>query len=745
MSFEQIEVLNLQSRGKTVFSEKEIIEVIHETLQRSKSWDIGLGYFAFSGFRSLAWSMAKFLLNDGVIRIYCNEVISKKDFDILTRENRTSDLTVFRDFKAIYDALTANEDELFADCISYLMDSNRLEIVVLVRKDDHYGISHHKDFIFNDENGGSVVLSGSANVSESAWFFNNETMNAYSSYWDQNENSPTAISIKTHKEKFEKYFTHGDAKWQTLKIDSEVLKERIHKIGFKKITKEQLKNSLKSNGKYVLSSLPISVRKEIEEELRQMDPTYVPAPFFPYDKPYKYQESAFEAWEGAGHKGLFAMATGTGKTLTAINCLVNDYSPTRHRFIFVVPGEELVRQWTAELEKSSFGKILKWYSAEGDSQMTKVKLAIDRLRNDPTSRINIAITYDGFFGKRFQRLLGMELSSFTIVFDECHEMGSPGRIKNMPDLKECKLIGLSATPERQYDEDGTDEFIQSIFNCKQNKYTFEFPMSRAIDEGFLVKYDYNLSFVHLNENEWTEYKELTSKLWKSEDGKRVINQQVALKRARIVQKTQEKLLQTTKIVRDLYKSNDHRFTLLFCPEGKPPEHYSADHDRNIDLYLETLCSELPQVKFEKIDSETENRRNILETFADGEYIHQLLSMKVLDQGVNIPNIRNAVLISSATVHRQHIQRRGRILRTAPGKDRAMLHDIITLAPLPAIQEGDGLGLLRNEFRRIHEFSRLSQNHHELIEEFDNFLATMRIHKTYDILLKETEEQNRNYE
>ena len=142
----------------------------------------------------------------------------------------------------------------------------------------------------------------------------------------------------------------------------------------------------------------------------------------------------------------------------------------------------------------------------------------------------------------------------------------------------------------------------------------------------------------------------------------------------------------------------------------------------------------PKIFFEKLDADTPNRNNVIKTFAEGRFLHQLISMKVLDQGVNVPNIRNAILVASATVIRQHIQRRGRILRTSHGKKKASLYDLIVLPPSEVRIEGNALNLVNNEFRRVHEFWRLCDNRQNVIEAFDEKLNALDTNLKFDILL-----------
>lgn len=749
MGFKEISKLNLNEDGKTVFYNDEILEVFHDILLDSKTWDLGLGFFSFSGFRKLAWPLAKFILNGGKIRVYCNEKISENDYNTLINgDHNKIELNFFRDLLSLYQTVESGSGEIFADCISYLIQSERLKIKFLIKKEDKFGISHQKNFIFKDEQSNIIVLSGSANLSETALSFNNEDVSAYCSFWEEDQRSPTWKTINEKINNFEELFEDGNEKWKILELGSEELKTRIDEIGFRKVDEKDLMDSMKKNGRMLLSELPNAMRKKVESELITLDPTFLPNPSFPYDKPYPYQDKAHFEWVKSGYKGLFAMATGTGKTLTAINCLVKEYEPTKHRFIFVVPGQELVRQWEEELQASNFGRIYKWFSSDGGSAMNDVKQGIDLLRNNKEARLNIVTTYHGFQSNTFKNLLAPFLKDFTIIFDEVHEMGAPGVMRNMPDISESRLIGLSATPQRQFDEDGANDFIKNIFNCEEDSFTFEFSMQRAIAERFLVPYDYIVRFVHLTSAEWDDYCEKTLRLFTSdENGKQIINSIVAMDRHRILSKATNKYTATERIVGELFSNENYKFTLIYCPEGKT-EIFNGqildEPERLIDLYLSELHKKYPSIFFEKLASKTLNRKNVIKTFAEGRFLHQLISMKVLDQGVNVPNIRNAIIVASATVIRQHIQRRGRILRKSDGKTKATLYDLMVLPPEELLLEGNAKNLLMNEFRRVYEFYRLSDNKNDVQEIFNKKLTKLNADFKFNNLKNDIlDEQTRN--
>lgn len=732
LNFRNEDFFDFNKNRKTTYKNKEIYTPFYYSLVNAISWDIGLGFFSLSSFKQLAWPLARFLINGGKIRMYCNERLSETDYNLLLTKKSINDLSVYKDFSSIYKSLEGKNQDLFADCISYLINSKSLELKVLVNRENQYGISHQKNFIFTDGFENKVVIHGSPNLSETAFLFNNEDVDFSCSIWSEDKFSPTNVKIEERINDFESHYNNQDDDWKAIEINSPELQEKLKEIGFRKVNKTELENRLSNPNSNTLSCWNKKIRSEIEDQIKELNPLYRPNPSFPYDEPYKYQKEAYKKWKENNYKGIFAMATGTGKTLTAINCLIQDYSENRHKFIFVVPGKELVSQWSNELKNGNFGNIYKWYSGEDGTPKKQLIQELSSLLKKPTSKINLIITYDSFSKPDFLKIISNHLHIFTIVFDEVHEMGRPGIMNTLPNLEKTKLIGLSATPERQYDEDGKNEFISNIFNCNTGSYTYEFSIDKAIEKGFLVPYKYFIEFVELTNDEWEEYQELTSKMFTSDElGRQKINTTVAQNRHRIVDQATNKIFKTKKIVNQLLNQNNYKFTLIYCPEGSSDffiGNFLGESEKLINLYLEELIKSFPEINFEVFVSGTPNRKGVLETFEDGNFLHQLLSMKVLDQGVDVPNIRNAILVASASIIRQHIQRRGRILRKADhlGKTYANLFDLIVIPPIEKLKFGVGKSLVLNEFRRFQEFWRCSKNKNETKQYFDNFLKELDI-------------------
>ena len=428
MSLSQITELDLDS-GKTKFYKQEVLDLYYRVLCNSNSWDLGLGFFSLSSIKLLAYPLAKFILNNnGKMRVYCNERLSENDYNIIS-ENKVIPLNksnVFNDLNTLYDSLKGNDQELFSQCIAFLIQTDRIEFKVLVCKDSSRGISHHKNSIFKDDNNNTVVLSGSANASEQAFIFNREDTNAFCSFWNEKSSNKT---INTTINEFEKTFHEGDEDWNILEIDSKELKDKLDEIGFRKIDSLSLDKKTKSFSNSKKNLFSKSIHDEIDKEIKTINDQ----PHFPIfdgiiSKPRKYQIDAYNAWVNNNYSGIFAMATGTGKTITSLNCILNHYLATsNYHVIILVPTNILVSQWEKEANKFNFSNV---YSSL-NKWLDELRSDLFLLNNKRGENFIFITTYSTFNGKKFQDILKFkDLSNLVLLADEVHNLGSKKSLNN---------------------------------------------------------------------------------------------------------------------------------------------------------------------------------------------------------------------------------------------------------------------------------------------------------------------------
>jgi superfamily II DNA or RNA helicase len=315
-------------------------------------------------------------------------------------------------------------------------------------------------------------------------------------------------------------------------------------------------------------------------------------------------------------------------------------------------------------------------------------------------------------------------------------MGSSRILKLLPKVKFKRRIGLSATPERQFDSEGTGK-IFGFFNC-ENNYTYEFSMEQAIKgdkdagiEPVLCRYYYYPHLVSLTESELQEYKEISFKITKfynadSDDFKNnPILTALLLARKRIIHKAYNKLATFRNIIRKQYSSHGNlKYTLIYVPEGNQANdnaeddffieneglHSDPENNHLIDIYSNAVKEIHPRTTIKKFTSGTNDREEILNGFANGE-LEVLTSMKCLDEGVDVPRAELAIFCASTGNPRQFIQRRGRILRTHPQKSFAYIHDLVVIPEINSASESYNLerSMLRKELERVNNFALLAEN------------------------------------
>lgn len=460
------------------------------------------------------------------------------------------------------------------------------------------------------------------------------------------------------------------------------------------------------------------------------------APSFPYPQgPREYQKIAFENWKNNKQKGLFAMATGTGKTITSLNCLFEIYQRKGYyKAIILVPTITLVNQWEQECRKFRFSNITKVYSKnltwrdEVERILFNEKYKTDK---EPEVSYIIISTYASYAREKvFNVLNGFDKKRLLLIADECHNMGSGSLVKRLKDIPYLRRIGLSATPERQFDDEGNEK-LRKFFGSEES-YTYEYSMEEAINKGVLCKYMYYPHLVQLTQEEMDAYVELTDRIAKyfNFDKGRFDDiddklKMLLLARKRIVHKAERKLDVFKNIIEKRYQTKGNlKYTLVYVPEGNMPDYIGSndDFDRSEDIgddndaehlinqYTQVVTEVDDHVTVRKFVSGQKDREEILSDFADGK-LQVLTSMKCLDEGVDVPRSELAIFCSSTGNPRQFIQRRGRVLRTHPDKKMAELHDLVVVPELNPNSTSFRMeqSLLRGELMRVNNFALLSEN------------------------------------
>ena len=718
-----------------------------EGLCNATGFDLMLGFFSSTAINVLADGFAAFLYGGGKMRLVINDILNEEDKQAVINAENQSYIPFFdlNDLEKLKNTLS-ERDVHFFECLSFLIRNNRLEIKIISPKDGS-GISHTKTGCFSDGLN-FVGFDGSCNFSRTALVENIESLTA-SCDWDGDIEK---AKIQEIRKDFERVFLGKD---DTVNyVDAEHIKTNITKSFKAKKLGELLDDGLKIIEKDSTSEpLPKTIVNALKnaknkilsaiEKLKKSVPEPASAdlaPRFPYPTgPREYQVKAFENWRANHQKGLFAMATGTGKTITSLNCLLEIYNRLGYyKAIILVPTITLVEQWEKECKKFCFNNITKICSKYSDWKSTVSTLRILESTGKPNNFV-IITTYASFVRSNvFTEINSFSAKKLLLIADEAHNIGGGKMLSRLADIKYLRRIGLSATPERQYDDAGNRR-IMEFFGCADN-YTFEYSMREAIANGALCRYYYYPHIVKLTENEMLEYVETSKKIVRimnyQDDKSKEILKILLLNRKRIIHKAANKQAAFRRIIEmEFAKRGNLKYTLVYVPEGNKADDDDSDIFENsdyivdddfsahlIDEYTKIVRSADPHLIVRQFTAESADRDEILRSFADGS-TDVLTSMKCLDEGVDVPRSELAVFCASTGNPRQFIQRRGRILRTHKDKKFATIHDLVVVPDYDMPEECFSLekSLVEGEIRRVRDFALLSENCHETINELDEVL------------------------
>jgi superfamily II DNA or RNA helicase len=704
-------------------TENEPLAFYMEALVESTRLDLLLGYFSSSAINVLALGFAKFISNGGRVRLVINHILSANDkAAILEGTNTSADKYSFSidDFYTIQKALGEYGKHFFA-CLAWLIASKRVQIRSIKPKDKR-GISHYKSGIFYD-GVNKVRFKGSCNFTASGLLENLEELDVKRSW---NAGSDAFVD-------YEHYFNQlfGGQSDYAEPVPFEQIEAIIVRDYGGKDLDELLIDEQKLAAKKARQTRSKLYQKAVAKILKKIE-TYLVSPRFPYESgPRDYQKEAYKNWIDNNYQGIFAMATGTGKTLTSLNCVLNEFQKTgKYQTVILVPTTVLVEQWSHECRKFNFREII-----TVSSKSAKWPLELADIRNKLSFGVDtsfvIIVTYKSFTKPQFQAFFKHLPMTTILLADEAHNIASPAVSRLLNGVHLPKRIGLSATPKRVYDPEGSTH-MEAFFHDKE-PYTYNFSMERAIEEGILCPYYYYPKIVNLTFDEMLAYTEISTKLAKlyarTQEESKLPKQieMLLMQRKRIIHKAQGKLGAFENILTDIINRDGHiDYTLVYAPEG----YYADDEideeefpdlteeDRIINFYATIVRRMSPTTTITQYTSDSTYKDEVLKQFEQGR-INVLLSMKCLDEGVDIPRTKQAIFCSSTGNPRQFIQRRGRILRQHPDKGFAYIYDMVVIprtdpnSPNFTIEQN----LVRKELERVVHFAFMATNKYEATNVF----------------------------
>ena len=613
-------------------------------------------------------------------------------------------------------------------CLSWLLRIGRIEIKIALMKE---ALFHPKVWLFRGDDG-TVAAHGSSNATRAGIWKNIEQVAVSKSWEDPNQR----YTVEKFCDQFEQLWDNKD--------DGCVV------VGMPQAIQERLLQTYRSDAPPIEEDLRILYGRATgiaEESSKPYElPEFprnsfaIPAGLRFEDGPFEHQGRAIKAWCGADYRGVLEMATGSGKTITAMICAYRLYETHKPLLIVVAaPYVPLIEQWcdeiapfglrpvnltvaagsrgrARELSRNQTATSEQWCDEIAPFGLRPVNLTVAagsrgrearelnrikrRLRNGMSDVEIVVVSHRTLCDSSFKAEVEKFDCTTLLIADEAHNLGSEGFITDPPFFFDYRL-GLSATPVRQYDDQGT-EALFSFFG----PVVFQFTLKEAIGLC-LVEYEYYVHPVELTQDEMDEWYALTAKIkanaWRSEHGepddyltKLLRDRRALLENAKNKIGALEEALQREDL-RTL------RHTLIYASD-KAPEQLEATN---------ALLSSHGILFHQITDQETGDRdktASILKSFQEGT-LRVLTAKRVLDEGVNIPQIEKAFILASTTVERQWVQRRGRLLRTCReiGKTYSKIHDFISLPPDMDNIDDEARTLIRSELLRIQEFASLARN------------------------------------
>lgn len=663
-------------------------------LTESKEYKRAVGYFSSTILIEYISSLKDFYLNNGKMKLIISPNLSKVDIEALVKSedyivesNEMIERQLLEYFSG--DSYLKVASELFFQ----LIVGGILEVKIAVPKND-IGLFHDKIAVFySKDSDEKIAISGSNNETYNSVSINHESFNTFCSWKEGQEDY-----VAEHERDFDEYWEDETPSLKVFSLERAIVDNILKENEFTCTIRENFAK---------LEQHSRDKRTKRGAVLDYLD-------FIPYD----YQsDAARKLLDNNG--GILEFATGSGKTKTAVyymELLKQKYS--KAFFVVVVPDMTLMLQWYKELSNYNIN-IVKCYS-DNPGWIKDFRTMID-IYNVPMPSYQVAIvTNQTMFRKgkdnRFLKQLKHISGRYTMIVDEVHNWSTELITNNLPPAKE--KVALSATPFND---------PQSIFDMKIDKYfggiVAKYSLKDAIEDGRLVPYNYIPIFVELTTEEKEDYLKLTSKMMsmrgankkKKDKGIQKMIERLLFARARIVYGAANKLNELEQKLRDAFFEDEH--LLIYCgatsyQEMEKNEETTVTQVKKVNDILARL--NLKAAQYTQSEG-ADDRENAIKLFKE-KTLSTLVAIKCLDEGVDIPEIKNAIILASSTNRREFIQRRGRVLRRSPGKHSANIYDFIVYDPT-----GELKSMNTNERRRFVEFSGLSLNYKQLMTDNKKYM------------------------
>lgn len=663
MSLRDIPIqLSYKSKGKDNLLDAFLIPALQQSVDYKRS----VGFFSSSVFEILDVGLSVFIKNGGNIKIICSPELSAEDLEAIRlgykMKKAVEEQAFFKDLEECLEKISNENLKLLVD----LIRTDHLNIMV-VNVDDKMGIYHDKIGIVKDNDGNKVLFVGSPNESKNAYIGNYEKIRVSVS-WNESD----MLRIQDDEDEFDSIW-NGTHEFITRTDYTEIVGKKIKNV----INKREPENEKVESGVILRS----------------------------------YQKNAIEAWLANDKHGFFVMATGTGKTWTAIYAALEVIKNENILLVICAPYKHLVRQWYEDVHNVLPKCRTIMVSSENHNWENELLDAVYNSKYNGGGTVIAISTILSFNLERFERVSQKTNMKRMLIVDEAHRFkNTSDQIKRMY----AYMLGLSATPSsRKNDEVG--EQLMEYFGGQ----VYNLPIEYAIEHNYLVRYNYYPIYVEATADEERKFDHYTSLMASCYRNNVCIDIENLTKykrsRLRVISMAQEKIDKIQWILSQVKEDNHF---IVYCGDGRLFEANSEEGKRHIQYVQEVLRDHGFRVNQFTAEENMKDRMQLVDSFNRG-MIDSLVAIRCLDEGINIPSIKGALLLSSNDDYREFVQRRGRILRTytdeftGEQKQESNIYDVIVLPN----DNMSNFALI--ELRRFYEYARLAQNAEKCMRELED--------------------------
>ena len=655
-------------------------EFYNPVLEQAVCYDRITAFFSPRVIAAASRGFSRFVRNGAKIRMLTSVELGE---DVVEQVKKTQDPNIISSI--LIDKITESQDEFekeYLSVFSYLLSTGRLELRVAC-VEANSAILHDKIGILRDSDGDEMSFFGSNNETEYGWKHNIESFMVFRSWIPEQ-----SAFLSFCKSEFQSLWDGTNDRAIVLPI-SEAVKEQI------------------------IRTYPPSRPPEGGDcPPKGGDGTGI--------KIRDYQKEAIEAWSSHDFRGIYEMATGTGKTWTALFALDKLIKERGCKFITIVaPLKHLIEQWKEDIVKIFPNARIIVVNSDYPDWRMKLPAAIRSYAYGYSADETTIVmtTYASFSGEDYKKIMSLYPNvESCLVADEVHNARTDNILSSIDFFK--YRLGLSATPKNEFiDNDDPQNKINRMIELFGG-IVYRYPLEKAIGKD-LVRYEYFPIFLYLNEEEMEEYERLSRQIsyrYNSDDDTKANYDAITAllnKRAMVIKNAQEKTEKLPSLLRNLKEKDEYKYLLVYCD--------NKDQILEAQSILKDNGVYSSKITFEESAEERVARFNAFKTGS----IDCLVARKCLDEGVNIPAARRAILIASNTDQREYIQRLGRILRTYENKDtgyvkdKATIYDFVVLPPLENAERFRYM--IIGEGRRLRFFINHSINKEELTQQCSKIL------------------------